>query len=58
MNAPMLHAANSEEAVEVVNVHLRVFGDKTVDRLIIVHGIARTDELVGPPDVVDEFPIM
>ena len=54
----MLHATDSEKSVEVVDVHFRVLGHETMDRLIIVYGVSRADQLVGPPHVVDELPIV
>lgn len=54
----MVHTRDDEEAVEVVDVHLRVRLRELVDGLVIVDGIAGADELVCPADVLDELPVV
>lgn len=54
----MLHAWDGEEAIVVVDIQLRVLVHEVVDSLVIMNGVARRDELVGPPSVMDKFAVM
>ena len=54
----MVHAGHEEQAVVVVNVHGRVRKREPVDGLVIVDTVAWADELVGPSDVLNEFPLV
>ena len=57
-DAPVLHPTNREEAVEVVNLELRVLRHESVHSLIVVNGVPRADELIRPTDVVDQLPVV
>ena len=57
-NIPVLHATNWEEAVVIVNIHVSVLRHEAMHSLVIVQRVARTDELVRPPDVVDKLSIV
>ena len=56
--APVLHTANSEQAIEVVDLHGGMFCHETVHCLVVMHRVSGTDELICPSDVVDDFPIV
>ena len=55
---PVLHPTNGKQPIEIVNLHLRILSHEPIDRLIVVERIARADELVSPPHVVDDLAVM
>ena len=56
--APVLHTANSEQAIEVVDLHGGMFCHETVHCLVVMHRVSRTDELICPANVVYKLPIV
>ena len=57
-DVPVLHAANWEKAVVVVDVHIGVLRHEPMHGLVIVQRVARAYELVRPPDVVDKLSVV
>ena len=54
----MSHATHGEKTIEIVDIHSRVFLHEGMNSLIVVQRVPRTDELICPSDVVDDFPIV
>ena len=54
----MLHAWDDKEAIVVVDIQLRVLVHECVNSLVVVDGVARCDELVSPPRVVDQLAVV
>ena len=57
--SPMFHPGDGEQPIVVINVYTGQIGDrKVLDAVVIVYAAARADDLVGPPNVVQELSVL
>ena len=54
----MHHPTNGEQTIEVGDIQVRIGLRERMHGLVVVHRVARADELVGPSYVVDELPVV
>ncbi len=54
----MLHAKDSEQAIEGIHRHVGIALHKGVNRLIVVQRVTSTDQVLRPPNVVNELASM
>lgn len=54
----MVHSGNREEAVEIVDIHMRVRSRPFVHGLVVMDRVAGADELVRPAHVLEQLAIV